>query len=152
MSFLKKKGKWGILVYGYGMVVTDRNGVACTENSLDKFAQKTLYRFTAVGGWHKGKEDRWLGEYMNFSIPSDHPLAPIVKNLSENDYVWCWGKLKKSSYLHPNTGKTHNYYCVSLEDIQLRYHANGDLSNNACQPTDVDMETSDDDTFDDIDF
>ncbi len=152
MSFLKKKSKWGMVAFGIGTVCLDYNGLPVSTISNEYGSR---LKIKLCGGYKlsdkpsDGGERKWLRQDLWCSIPEKHPLAPIVSSLNEGDVVFIIGKLKRSTYVNPNTGNEHKKTFCDLEDIQLRYHGNGDL------PTAQEYENNSqdsDDTDDDIDF
>lgn len=125
MSFVKKKNKWNIVVFGVGTVFADRNGQAIIYSDPDKYTNVRKIRFKACGGFRlsdKPKENgepRWLRQDMNFAIKETDCLAPLVKGLEDGDKVFVFGVLYRGKYTSSTTGTERNWYEVNLEYLQV---------------------------------
>jgi hypothetical protein len=128
MPFWKKKDKWKrMLIGGTGTVICDANGAVVNASKPSSATGAKKLTFKANGDCRKSEDGNWLKQVMTFSIWDTNPLAVIVANLKENDYVDVFGVLDKTPYVSPTTGKTRSYLEVKLSKIQLLYHGDGTL-------------------------
>lgn len=148
--FIKIKYKWGYAALGVGTVVGDSSGNVLSETEANEYGDAKL-KFKAIGAWHLSKKQSesggkvWEKQELWCSCEKDSPLVPVVNSLSVGDYVYVFGKLRKSSYRNYRTGRIHRNAFCNLSRIEVISHGNGDL---AKPPKDMIANDDADDGFD----
>lgn len=150
MAILRKKDKWKRqVIWGVASVKPDRDGNIYTESEPDKFTGLKKLRFKINGGYKRSADDsRWLRQDVNCFVWENHPLAPIVRKLEENDAVDVMGVMRISKYISSTTGAEKKYYEVSIDKIVVLYHGNGDIAKPEDFASVVESDCDDDDEFD----